>query len=597
MKRGHRHTLCLIFAFTALALFGPFPARAQDGHQRALLIGISTYDAYNKSGLFPNLDCDEDIRRIEAALVSTFKFDPSPAAGQITVLNTPKQTTRAAILAALDTLVARTGPGDIVYIHYSGHGSQVPDATSPGGLDDSIVPADYKDDQSNEITGKELARILKNLKAKGPAQVTLSFDCCHSATVTRGAAKKRGLSWAEYVRWRREKYGVAPAPLAASRGANTRPANVVVSDLDRPGYVVISACANDACAFETRDENGVSLGRLSDALSQSLARATPQTTYQQVFDQVNAVFKQKYSDQSPQLGGDPNTRLLGGRAEPPAPSILVSVVPPDGLALDAGKLQGVTPGSVYALYAKDAASFTPATRIADATVASVGLTTSTLKITQKDKPGLTPDDLSAAHAVEAVHNYGAFRVTLDAESVRQALPDQASAILEKLTATGMVTTDIPPGRTADIKAVRLASGQSRGTAPVALARGDTGAPLATLDGSGDLPAQFVRALERQAHYRYAVTVLNKENSNGGVQIRLRLVPAVTSKDADGNIVWASDRPGTPTATTQTFHVGDYFGEKTFLDRVPIRFRVADTSVNYHVPLLCTPWAYSTYRGS
>ena len=47
----------------------------------------------------------------------------------------------------------------------------------------------------------------------------------------------------------------------------------------------------------------------------------------------------------------------------------------------------------------------------------------------------------------------------------------------------------------------------------------------------------------------------------------------------------------------TFHVGDYFGEKAFLDRVPIRFRVADANANYHVPLLCTPWAYSTYRGS
>ena len=46
-----------------------------------------------------------------------------------------------------------------------------------------------------------------------------------------------------------------------------------------------------------------------------------------------------------------------------------------------------------------------------------------------------------------------------------------------------------------------------------------------------------------------------------------------------------------------FHVGDYFGEKAFLDRVPVRFRVANPSANYHVPLLCTPWAYSTYRGS
>ena len=47
----------------------------------------------------------------------------------------------------------------------------------------------------------------------------------------------------------------------------------------------------------------------------------------------------------------------------------------------------------------------------------------------------------------------------------------------------------------------------------------------------------------------------------------------------------------------TFHVGDYFGQAIFLDRVPVRFRIGDPAANYHVPLLCTPWAYSTYRGS
>lgn len=46
-----------------------------------------------------------------------------------------------------------------------------------------------------------------------------------------------------------------------------------------------------------------------------------------------------------------------------------------------------------------------------------------------------------------------------------------------------------------------------------------------------------------------------------------------------------------------FSVGDYFGTREFLDRVPIRFRIADPAAGYHVPLLCTPWAYSTYRGS
>lgn len=53
-----------------------------------------------------------------------------------------------------------------------------------------------------------------------------------------------------------------------------------------------------------------------------------------------------------------------------------------------------------------------------------------------------------------------------------------------------------------------------------------------------------------------------------------------------------------------FLVGDYFAGKgvsgpkiPFLDRVPVRFGIADAAAAYHVPLLCSPWAYSTYRGS
>lgn len=48
-----------------------------------------------------------------------------------------------------------------------------------------------------------------------------------------------------------------------------------------------------------------------------------------------------------------------------------------------------------------------------------------------------------------------------------------------------------------------------------------------------------------------------------------------------------------------FFVGDYFAMAAprFLDRVPVRFGIADATISYHVPLLCSPWAYSTYRGS
>ena len=53
-----------------------------------------------------------------------------------------------------------------------------------------------------------------------------------------------------------------------------------------------------------------------------------------------------------------------------------------------------------------------------------------------------------------------------------------------------------------------------------------------------------------------------------------------------------------------FCVGDYFAARgdapakpPFLDRVPVRFGISDTSASYHVPLLVSPWSYTTYRGS
>ncbi|MED5618102.1 hydroxyisourate hydrolase [Ideonella sp. BN130291] len=53
-----------------------------------------------------------------------------------------------------------------------------------------------------------------------------------------------------------------------------------------------------------------------------------------------------------------------------------------------------------------------------------------------------------------------------------------------------------------------------------------------------------------------------------------------------------------------FQVGAYFKargcalpEPSFLDEVPIEFGIADRHAHYHVPLLVSPWSYSTYRGS
>jgi 5-hydroxyisourate hydrolase len=61
----------------------------------------------------------------------------------------------------------------------------------------------------------------------------------------------------------------------------------------------------------------------------------------------------------------------------------------------------------------------------------------------------------------------------------------------------------------------------------------------------------------------------------------------SDRTSDGTIDLMSDR-----AAAQTGGPAE-----AFLNRVPVRFIIRDTTARYHVPLLCTPWAYSTYRGS
>ena len=83
----------------------------------------------------------------------------------------------------------------------------------------------------------------------------------------------------------------------------------------------------------------------------------------------------------------------------------------------------------------------------------------------------------------------------------------------------------------------------------------------------------------------------------GVAIELRrgddVITATT--DGDGRARLLEETPAGEYELT--FAVGDYFGERAFLDRVPVRFRIADPDAHYHVPLLVSPWSYSTYRGS
>lgn len=98
-------------------------------------------------------------------------------------------------------------------------------------------------------------------------------------------------------------------------------------------------------------------------------------------------------------------------------------------------------------------------------------------------------------------------------------------------------------------------------------------------------------------------VIDLYRISGETREKLKTVTTNSDGRVDGGplLVEASFQVGT---YELVFHAGDYLraagvavAEPAFLDVIPIRFGIADVSAHYHVPLLISPYGYSTYRGS
>jgi hypothetical protein len=148
---------------------------ARPATKRALLIGINRYQA------LPSLNGSlNDIETMRQVLTTRWGFQPE----RITML-TNQAATRAGMLAALEKLAKETAPEDVVYVHYSGHGSQVEDFSgdeTDDHLDETLVPHDGRTGHVPDITDDELDDIFSRLHARS---VLIVLDSCHSGTATR----------------------------------------------------------------------------------------------------------------------------------------------------------------------------------------------------------------------------------------------------------------------------------------------------------------------------------------------------------------------------------------------------------------------------
>ncbi len=174
-----RILLLIVVLFVGHTLIVTMPAAFGAGApsvKRALLIGIGKYQ------VLPRLPGSKnDIDLVHQVLLSRYGF----AEQDIHIIR-DEAATREGVLAGLHQIVTEAGPNDVVYIHYSGHGSQVEDLNGDepdDQLDETIVPADGRTEGVPDITDDELDEILSRLKT---SKAVVVLDSCHSGTATRG---------------------------------------------------------------------------------------------------------------------------------------------------------------------------------------------------------------------------------------------------------------------------------------------------------------------------------------------------------------------------------------------------------------------------
>jgi metacaspase-1 len=144
------------------------------GRKKALLIGINYLGSQHQLQ-----GCIDDVSNVTEFLISRgFSTHPS---SMVTLTDdsdprSPYFPSGHNILAAMHWLVSE--PGCTCFLHYSGHGGQVPDEEGyhSSGFADTIVPVDFE--RNGMIESGRLHRVLVSGMAPG-CQLFIIFDCCH----------------------------------------------------------------------------------------------------------------------------------------------------------------------------------------------------------------------------------------------------------------------------------------------------------------------------------------------------------------------------------------------------------------------------------
>ena len=319
----------------------------------ALLIGIDEYEKVN------DLDgCVNDVENMKALLRDKFGFEES----NIKVL-VNEQATRKGILDAFQQhLIARAKQGDLVVFHYSGHGSQMKDAggEEPDQYDETIVPQDSRKPNVFDIPDDTINGLLQLLSEKTD-NITFLFDSCHSGTVARATGKVRTVEKDERP---------PPPPDSIALGARGVDEGDEAFRPRDAKYVLLSGSASNQLSHEYFAD-GRANGAFTYFFAKEVRAAKGKPTYQDVMDKVKGQVNARFGSQEPQIEGSSRHNFLFSDETSLSEShVLADPVGQDRVALRAGSVHGLTPTSIYEIYAPGTKTFSPPA----AAVAKVELT-------------------------------------------------------------------------------------------------------------------------------------------------------------------------------------------------------------------------------
>lgn len=214
-----------------------------------------------------------------------------------------QEATKRSILDGIKRIVTGLKPGDIGFIHFSGHGSWVPDSTGdePDGRDEALCPIDLGEGGHNLILDDDLCAIFSNIPVG--AHVVFVTDCCHSGTVFRMMAPGSG---ERTVRFLPPSHFTSSADTYMDRAYGLP----MKSNAPLPGLIHFSGCKDSEYGADA-NINGRPCGAFSNAAIPAFSAALAAgTTYHDVFKEIRKKLPSWEFQQTPQLNAPKEMKRL-----------------------------------------------------------------------------------------------------------------------------------------------------------------------------------------------------------------------------------------------------------------------------------------------